>query len=139
MTDVMPFSNWLPVVPVFDLEINNTNDVITAGTFGRGLWRSETYTDCPTYWSLTGNGAAGFSYYQASDYITSSRVFDKGVGQDAVFKAANDITLSPGFNVTGGSTFEALIGPCGEGIPADDGGGRNLNGTYAGPMPELLE
>jgi hypothetical protein len=140
MTDWMPFSNWLPVVPVFDLEINNTSNVITAGTFGRGLWRSSTYTDCPSNWALSGTGAAGFSYYQASDYITSSRVFNKGVGQESIFKAANQVTLTPGFNVTGGSKFKATIGPCSSGVPGFDGsGGGNLTGTYAGPMPELLE
>ena len=48
----IPFGNWLPTVPVFDLEIHQTSNLITAGTYGRGLWRSSTYTDCGPSWTL---------------------------------------------------------------------------------------
>ena len=121
LPDWIPFGNWLPTVPVFDLEINNTSDLITAGTFGRGLWRSSTYGDCIPNWLLSGTGAPGFSYYQASDFITSSRLFNQGVGQESHFKAANKVTLTMGFNVAGGSTFRAWTAPCGMGIPANNG------------------
>ena len=117
--DWIPFGNWLPTVPVFDLEINHSADLITAGTFGRGIWRSQTYGDCVPSWSLSGEGAAGYSYYQASNYITSSRQYTEGVGQEAYFKAANSVTLTTGFNVAGGSRFRAWNGPCGNGIPSN--------------------
>ncbi|MCF8369439.1 MAG: hypothetical protein K9G76_10390 [Bacteroidales bacterium] len=116
----IPFGNWLPTVPVFDLEIHQTAELITAGTYGRGLWRSSTYTDCTTSWTLAGTAAAGYSYYQASDYITSYRVFDQGVGQEGYFKAANKVTLTTGFQVTGGSKFRAWNAPCGAGIPENE-------------------
>ena len=118
--DWIPFGNWLPTVPVFDLEINEASSIITAGTFGRGLWRSSTYTDCQPNWTLVGQGASGYSYYQASDYINSSRQFTQGVGQEGYFKAANKITLTTGFNTAGGSEFKAWIGPCGPGIPENE-------------------
>jgi hypothetical protein len=137
--DWVPFSNWLPTAMVFDLEINETSNVITAGTYGRGLWRSSTYTSCDPNWSLCCTAAAGYSYYQASDYITSSRVFNMGVGQEGIFKAANKITLTTGFNVAGGSEFKAILGPCGAGVPGIDNTGEPVTGTYAGPMPENLE
>lgn len=139
LSDWVPFSNWLPVVMVFDLEINESANVINAGTYGRGLWRSETYTTCTPSWTLSGPGAPGYSYYQASDFINSSRTFNQGVGQEAIFKAANKVTLTEGFNVTGGSKFKAILGACGAGIPGFDGSGQPLTGTYAGPMPELLD
>jgi hypothetical protein len=117
--DWIPFSNWLPTVPVFDLEINETNDYIFAGTFGRGLWRSPTYTICEISWTLGGNGGVGQSYYQASDYINSTRVFNQGIGQEGYYKAGNLINLQPGFQVANGSKFKAFLGPCSGGVPVD--------------------
>lgn len=139
LSDWTPFSNWLPVVMVFDLEINESSDVITAATYGRGLWRSSTYTTCETSWFLSGAGAAGYSYYQASDSIRSSRTFSQGVGQEGIFKANGKVRLIEGFNVNSGSRFKAYIGPCGGGVPGFDGPEQNLSGTYAGPMPELMQ
>jgi len=138
LTDWVPFSNWLPVVMVFDLEIHESSNIITAGTYGRGLWRSSTYTDCTANWNLCCTAAPGYCYYQASDYITSSRIFNQGVGQEGIFKAANQITLTTDFNVAGGSEFKAMLGPCGSGVPESEGAPGPVTGTYAGPMPELL-
>jgi photosystem II stability/assembly factor-like uncharacterized protein len=115
--DWIPFSNWLPTVPVFDLEINESNNIITAGTFGRGLWRSPTYTTCESHFTLSGNGANGYSYYQASEYIHSTRVYNQGTGQEGHYKAGSQVKLYQGFHVSGGSKFKAWIGPCGAGIP----------------------
>ena len=39
----IPFNNNLPNVLIFELEINYTQNKIYAGTFGRGLWASNTY------------------------------------------------------------------------------------------------
>ena len=118
--DWIPFGNWLPTVPVFDLEINQTNNYIIAGTYGRGLWRSSTYTDCGPNWILSGDAGPGYSYYQASDYINSTRVFNEGVGQEGYFKAGNQVVLQQGFQVTGGSKFRAWNAPCGPGIPENE-------------------
>lgn len=38
--DWEPFENNLPNVPINDLEINEDQGLITAGTFGRGVWQS---------------------------------------------------------------------------------------------------
>ncbi len=38
-----PFSNNLPNVIISELEINTVTDKIYAGTYGRGLWRSDVY------------------------------------------------------------------------------------------------
>ncbi len=97
--DWVPFSNWLPVVPVFDLEINEVANLVRAGTHGRGLWTSSTYTSCQASWNLSNAAAPGYSYYQASDFITSSRTAGAGIGQELYFKAADRVILTTGFNV----------------------------------------
>ncbi|NNF02334.1 MAG: T9SS type A sorting domain-containing protein [Bacteroidia bacterium] len=130
------FSNWLPNVPVFDLEIHQANNVIRAGTYGRGLWTSATYTSCQASWVLGGTAAPGYSFYQASDFITSTREINGGLGSDLHFKAANSITLNPGFWAHENSEFEAFLGPCSAGIPAAQ---TKLSGTYAGPMGGVIE
>jgi hypothetical protein len=137
LSDWMPYSNWLPVVRVFDLEINDTYDIIVAATYGRGLWRSDTYSACSPSWNLAGNAPPGQSYYQASNYITSTRVHNQGTGQVSVYKAADHIYLYPGFKVNSESGFKAILGPCGGGIPDFNQG--VMTGTFAGPMPELLK
>ena len=115
--DWIPLSNWLPTVPVFDLEINEPNGLMTAGTYGRGLWRSPTYSWCNSSWTLTGSSTFGYNYYQASEFINSTRVYNKGVGQESYYKAGAQIKLNPGFQVSSGSKFKAWIGTCGAGIP----------------------
>ncbi|MCB2219049.1 MAG: hypothetical protein KQI35_01550 [Bacteroidetes bacterium] len=115
--DWMPFSNWLPVTQIRDLEINEANNIITAATHGRGLWRSQTFTSCETGWTFSGTAPQGYSYYQASDWINTSRVFDQGIGQEGYNKAGNSINLLPGFKVANGSKFKAFLGPCTAGVP----------------------
>jgi len=127
LSDWIPFSNWLPTVPVFDLEINESSGVITAGTYGRGLWRSQTYTSCASHFSLAGNGPPGYSYFQASEYIHSTRVYNQGTGQESYYKAGAQIKLNPGFQVSSGSKFKAWIGPCGGGIPEENSPKTNAN------------
>ncbi|MCB0478712.1 MAG: T9SS type A sorting domain-containing protein [Crocinitomicaceae bacterium] len=41
----IPFNNNLPNTIVNDLEINEQNHIIRAGTYGRGVWESDTYPD----------------------------------------------------------------------------------------------
>jgi photosystem II stability/assembly factor-like uncharacterized protein len=132
--DWLPFSNWLPTVPVFDLEVNESANVITAGTYGRGLWRSSTYTTCDPGWNLCCEAHQGYSYYQASDSIRSSRYYTKGVGQTGIYKAGNKVRLITGFNVAGGSEFKAYLGSCGAGIPD-----VRIMGSYEGPMEGAIE
>ncbi len=43
LSDWQPYNNLLPNVMVNELEINNTTDMIYAGTYGRGLWVSPVY------------------------------------------------------------------------------------------------
>jgi hypothetical protein len=42
--DWIPFSNQLPNVPVADLDISYNDGKLWAGTFGRGLWKSDLFS-----------------------------------------------------------------------------------------------
>jgi photosystem II stability/assembly factor-like uncharacterized protein len=116
--DWIPFRNGLPTVPVFDLEINYGSGVITAGTYGRGLWRSTLYNACPSYYTLmpendpSNPGYTGFQFYEASNGIESSRVITGGIGTDVTYKAAHYVKLTTGFNAKENNLFKASLGNC---------------------------
>jgi photosystem II stability/assembly factor-like uncharacterized protein len=136
--DWIPFMNGMPAVVVFDLEINYASGVITAGTYGRGLWRSELYSECPRGLDLTqendpGNpNYTGFQRYEVTSILTSTRIITGGIGTDVSYQAGSYIVLYPGFHAREGNIFNANIGPCGgttstnQIIP--------LKGTYKGKM-----
>jgi hypothetical protein len=135
-SDWIPFRNGLPTTPVFDLEINLTSNRITAGTFGRGLWRSELYTSCPTYYFLSqGNdpsnaNSTGYQFYESADSLISSRIITGGVGTDVTYKANNYIRLTTGFHAREDNLFVAKLGPCGLGVL--DNRVIPLTGTFSG-------
>lgn len=115
MSDWVPFMNGLPHVSVQDLYINYTNSTITAGTYGRGLWRSPLQTVCwPTINFVSGLSSQhlGFAHYESGSYIHSNMLINHGFGDSILYKATTEITLSPGFEVTNQSLFVASIGAC---------------------------
>ncbi len=138
LADWVPFRNGLPNVPVFDMEINTTTNTVYAGTHGRSVWTSPTYTACPTDYFLTNAnlpgaayGSQGVRYYQASNTVNSSRYIDGGLGVDIKYKAGNYVELTTGFEVVAGSEFRAWNGACDAGVPME---ARPPSGIYAGPM-----
>jgi photosystem II stability/assembly factor-like uncharacterized protein len=141
--DWIPFMNGLPAVIVFDLEINEAANVITAATYGRGFWRSDLYSDCPPGYSLTvandpGNpNYTGFQHYEASSTVTSSRIITGGIGTDVTYKAGTAVTLQQGFNARAGNKFKAILGPCSGTAPeAQENSAIPITGTYVGMMTE---
>lgn len=120
--DWVPFGNGLPTTPVFDLEYNNTTDRLYAGTFGRGLWSSTGYSDCPALYvlndgNLPGETSGGSRYYQSSGQLTSSRTLNAGYGAEISYRAADSLKLLVGFEASNGTNFRAGIGPCQAGVP----------------------
>ncbi|MEO8149110.1 MAG: thiol protease/hemagglutinin PrtT [Bacteroidia bacterium] len=73
-----------------------------------GIWPG-TLSDCNPNWNLTGI-EFNDNTYQASDYITSSRssVSNLNIG----YTAANNITLTQGFNTNSNANFTAKIQGC---------------------------
>ena len=122
MNDWVPFMNGLPNVPVYDLEVHIDAGKLRAATFGRGIWETSVYSDCPSAYvladgNLPGTGSQGYRSYQASDFIQSTRNIEGGIGTEVHYKAGNFVTLLQGFEVAQGSLFEGKTGPCSTGIP----------------------
>ncbi len=107
------FTNGLPTTRVYDLEINTlaSPDVIFAGTFGRGVFKAETYTGCTGTVVLSGN-VEGLQYTEASSTITSTQVIGGGSGTSVGYNAGGSITLSEGFQAKVDSKFEAYLNGC---------------------------
>lgn len=136
--DWIPYMNGMPATMVFDLEINETYNQITAGTYGRGFWRSNTYTGCSGAYVLNpGNdpsnpNSTGFQHYETSSYITSSRVITGGAGTDVTYDAATYVKLTTGFHARKDNLFVAKLGGC-TASPVPPGGQFiPVTGTYAG-------
>ncbi|RYY49102.1 MAG: hypothetical protein EOO06_08225 [Chitinophagaceae bacterium] len=119
MTDWQPFYNLMPRIPVTELHIRGS--VIYASTFGRGIWRSSTYTECPAELSLVAN-LTGYRFYEAAE-ITTSSVLSGGISTEVFMQARTSVTMLPGFSAdaTTGEKFKAWIANCGTGgIPVFD-------------------
>jgi hypothetical protein len=140
--DWIPFMNGMPSVIVTDLYIHYNSGQITAATYGRGFWRSDLYSDCPTAYGLTvGNDPSnpnytGFQHYEASSSVTSTRTITGGIGTDVTYQAGSYVSLLVGFHAKTGNEFHALIGPCSGTAPEPPLANTNygITGTYAGQM-----
>ncbi len=104
------FSNGLPRVIVTDVEINGT--YIYAGTYGRGIFRSDLYSSCPENPSYAAS-YNGERVFQASGTINATTTIVGTVGTNVWMKAGNYVQLNPGFFAQSGSIYKASIGPCG--------------------------
>ncbi len=108
----MPYYNALPRVPV--TEMNFVADYLYASTYGRGIWKSQTFTGCTTTVNITQN-LRGQRFYQASSSITSTSLVDGGAGTKVYFQTGNSITLNTGFEGKKGIVFTGYIQPCNTG------------------------
>ena len=116
--DWIYFPNGMPTVRVMDMDIEG--GYLYAGTHGRGLWKSEMYTGCPSSYTLTpfndpGNeNFTGIQRYHAGSSITSSRIITGGIGTDVIYAAGSEITLTSGFHAKRNNLFVAKLEGCPE-------------------------
>jgi hypothetical protein len=111
--DWIYYSNFLPTVPVTDLYINNTAGTIAAGTYGRGLWRSDLIDSCPNNISFSsGVTSEGIIHYSYNNSIISSATIGTDPGTSIFYNSGGFIDLKPDFLAPHTSQFEAKIGPC---------------------------
>jgi hypothetical protein len=103
-TDWAYFSNGLPNVDVYDIKLNGTH--VFAGTFGRGIWRSELFTSCPPTLALTPANetvtnvfAPGTQVHSAGVSLTSTRIYNGSVGTNINYNATNFVELKEGFEI----------------------------------------
>ncbi len=106
------YSNGLPRTTVEDLEINETFGVITAGTFGRGMWRSQLYlSSCYNDININ-TSMSGIQYQQAANSITLNADVTGGPDTRVMLKAGNVITIGVGVDVLAGNELKAFLAPC---------------------------
>lgn len=116
MADWIYFSNGLPTVPVFDIKVTGSD--VYAGTYGRGIWRSEHYTTCPVSLALTPANdpsspiSTGIQVYSASFSVSSTRIITGGPGSDVTYQSGNYVRLDPGFHAKTSNAFLAKIDGC---------------------------
>lgn len=113
----IPFGNNLPKTIVTDLEVNETAGVITASTYGHGLWRSNLYSACDANLSLP-SSMSGYMYHQASSTITVTGDIIGGAGTQVFLKGGSYVQFDPGFEIKAGSEMKAYNGPCGNDYPS---------------------
>jgi hypothetical protein len=125
-SDWSPFSNGLPRVPVTEIVINNTAQLIRISTLGRGVWSSNivNVSNCNFTESIAGS-YYGQYYFQASNNIVSTGIIVGSAGTQVDLKAGSYISLNPGFIATTGAVVTAVISPCYSGIP--DLSKQNIN------------
>lgn len=135
----IPFMNGLPNVIVRELEIHTSTNQLVAATYGRGFWKSDTYSGCPSGYSLSTSNYQdqGYFYFEASSSISSSMHLYGGTGTDCNYNAGSYIDLVDGFEITDGSLLHAYIDGCtGTSNPFPI---QKLSGSYAGPMDDKVE
>ncbi|RLD19750.1 MAG: hypothetical protein DRI69_07705, partial [Bacteroidetes bacterium] len=94
------FRNGLPDVIVMDLEINSEYNIITAGTYGRGIYRSTLHDGCPDVYTLLESGnpsPEGTQVYKANTLINSNRIYSGNSNTNINYQAGETVTLTPGF------------------------------------------
>jgi hypothetical protein len=101
----------LPHTPVTDLLYDSSTGIITAGTFGRGVWERKICVDDIT---LTYPLEGSLKYSCNDELISSSDI--PGNAIDSVdFRAYGKIKLLPGFKVGTGGYLKAKIEACDNG------------------------
>lgn len=114
--DWKPFYNGIPRVPVTDL-ILTSNNYIFASTFGRGVWRSEQYSDCPTTLDISGT-QNGQKFFEASGTVNTTGKSTAGLGTQVFYRAGDKVDLKDGFRASNESEVKVYNGPCSSGIPS---------------------
>lgn len=109
------FNNGIARTQVKDLYINPTLQTISAGTFGRGIWRSNLYSSasCLPYRQF---GGPFVEHYTGSalDSAHGFGVIEATAEANVKFTAQNHyVRMSDGFWAKRQSTFKAAIEPCG--------------------------
>ncbi len=128
--DWVPYSNGIPHVPVTDLEINYVTNELKAATFGRGIWKSDLYENCPSLVLVDFDINQGQYSFESSNLLYAYKMITGGIGANVKMKASNQIKFQHGFRVNADSYLKASIGNCGSGIQ-----GLNNNPADLSPIP----
>ncbi|MGK0315917.1 MAG: hypothetical protein ACI86M_002149 [Saprospiraceae bacterium] len=93
------FSNELPAVELADLDVKYGSCTLYAGTFGRGIWTTDLYSDCPNKYFL--NSATLLSerdyFFQANNTIFLHDYNIESYGSSMKLKSNDLLLIEEGF------------------------------------------
>ncbi|MDF1698570.1 MAG: hypothetical protein P1U56_22150 [Saprospiraceae bacterium] len=116
LEDWIYFSNDLPAVEVSDLDIKYSTNELYAGTYGRGIWSTPLYTECPDVHVLNSSTILPHKAFtfQAQDSILLHDYSLETVGSKLELNSGNLIRISEDFvaNSEEGAILKATLGPC---------------------------
>ena len=114
LSDWIYYSNSMPAVTVNDLYINEDDNIIAAGTYGRGLWTSTLYTGCVSsvFLSDPGYSVGGVHWISTSSQVVSQVTYRFDLGTEVHYSAGQRVIMQPGFRAGGRIHMEAKIGGC---------------------------
>jgi photosystem II stability/assembly factor-like uncharacterized protein len=119
----LPFRNNMPAVEVRDLHIFESDNLLRACTYGRGIWQTNKPDGiCPTVAFAFPNPLEGFHFTETSGTILISTIVSGGYGTNIYLKAENYIEFKEGFEAKDNGTFlKAYISGCGNNLPPLNG------------------
>lgn len=119
----LPFRNNMPAVEVRDLHIFESDNLLRACTYGRGIWQTNKPDGiCPTTAFFFPNPLQGFHFTETSSTILISTTVSGGLGTDIYLKASNFIDFKEGFEAKdNGTRLKAYISACGTNLPPLNG------------------
>lgn len=128
----IPYYNGLPKAIVSDLVINHNAGLLTAATYGHGVWQTTMFTACNAFDTLRGS-YTGERFYSAGNTLAANAQVYGGDGSRMHLRAGNEIVLTDSFIVYQTSNMDAVIAPCDAGpVPA-----REQSPYYKAPSGQL--
>ncbi len=116
MSEWIPFSTYLPRVIVYDMKVTST--AVYAGTYGRGMWKSQGYKACEANLTLTQvndptfGRPSGHQIHKVSNIITSDRIIQGSADTNVLYQADNYVDLKVGFHAKDYNSFVARAAGC---------------------------
>jgi Secretion system C-terminal sorting domain len=96
MNSWINFSIGYPMIPSRQVEINYKENTVRAGTYGRGIFKSQLI--CPAQNLLAFNNISLVPFVnEATDITATNTNISNPIPNQVIFRATNSITLNPGF------------------------------------------
>lgn len=101
MPSWVTYTSGLPIIKIKQMEINFKENSVRAGTYGRGIYKSQ--LQCPSQSDVPLTGSIPADIYEGSVSVTASGIAAMSGGPTA-FRGGHYVTLNPGFKATATST-----------------------------------
>ncbi|MBK8821013.1 MAG: hypothetical protein IPN49_18735 [Saprospiraceae bacterium] len=101
----------IPHAPVIDIAVDEDRGIITAATFGRGIWQRLYCVNDIFFVRLI----KGKLEYESFNQIISNALIPGINNIDSIFMTSGKVILQPGFRAKEGSYMKAAIGTCNNG------------------------